>query len=564
MEYALQEEIGHPEFFVGRKQELADLLEWAEGTKKKVSKSRALLARRKKGKTALVQRLFNTLYTANDAQVVPFYFRVQEGNQSSVTFAKQYYRTFISQFLGFQLRRPELMNAARSLTLLKEYAKDDPDILLDIKEMEEYDRTKSDLTWVYARQAPHRIADVKGIRIIQIIDEFQYMNRYIYHDEAMKHHDDFCHHYMDTAESNIAPLIFTGSDLDWLTSRLHPYHLHGLTDEEALETVYNYATLMNIEITDSTAPYIAELTGNEPFYISQMIRTDKRDLNLITKEGVRSALQFETTFGQGVTANMWMEYIHEAFARVNEKNAVKLVLYLAKFGNKERSRVQIHEDLKLTMSDAELEYPLYKLTMTDLIAWGSSYFRYKGLGDPIFAAVFRKVYAEEIERLDPETIREDFNREMTQMERQNNWHKGLGGEYKVMFHLLAATTRGAALADIVFNHQQGYELNPFADMHKERIYKGHESSREVDIYARSEAEDGTDLVIEVKNWKQEVSNQAVTRFIELKQDYAAELKAKTGFLLYSENGFTETQKELMESMDIMYTTPQRLTAYLER
>ncbi len=38
MKYALQEEIGQPDFFVGRKEELADLLKWAEGTKKKVSK----------------------------------------------------------------------------------------------------------------------------------------------------------------------------------------------------------------------------------------------------------------------------------------------------------------------------------------------------------------------------------------------------------------------------------------------------------------------------------------------------------------------------------------------
>jgi len=39
--YALAEEIGDPELFVGRKQELARLLKWADGTKRRISKSMA-------------------------------------------------------------------------------------------------------------------------------------------------------------------------------------------------------------------------------------------------------------------------------------------------------------------------------------------------------------------------------------------------------------------------------------------------------------------------------------------------------------------------------------------
>ncbi|MCP4382277.1 MAG: hypothetical protein GY798_12835, partial [Hyphomicrobiales bacterium] len=46
---ALAEEIGKPDLFVGRKQELRFYLNWAEGTKELLSKSQALLSRRKKG-----------------------------------------------------------------------------------------------------------------------------------------------------------------------------------------------------------------------------------------------------------------------------------------------------------------------------------------------------------------------------------------------------------------------------------------------------------------------------------------------------------------------------------
>jgi len=66
---ALAEEIGNPNFFIGRQKEMAFFRDWAQGTLDLVSKSQALLSRRKKGKTALVQRLFNILYSQNHPQI---------------------------------------------------------------------------------------------------------------------------------------------------------------------------------------------------------------------------------------------------------------------------------------------------------------------------------------------------------------------------------------------------------------------------------------------------------------------------------------------------------------
>ena len=51
-------------------------------------------------------------------------------------------------------------------------------------------------------------------------------------------------------------------------------------------------------------------------------------------------------------------------------------------------------------------------------------------------------------------------------------------------------------------------------------------------------------------------------FLELKQQYAGALTKKTGFILYSENGFTQPQIDLMEAQAVMYTDVKRLTAYL--
>ncbi len=76
---------------------------------RETAKSRALLGRRKSGKSAIMQRLFNILWTQN-SQVIPFYFEVQDYDQWLLEFAEAYYRTFVSQYLSFQTRTPLIPN----------------------------------------------------------------------------------------------------------------------------------------------------------------------------------------------------------------------------------------------------------------------------------------------------------------------------------------------------------------------------------------------------------------------------------------------------------------------
>ncbi len=123
--YALAEEIGDPDLFVGREQEMARLLKWAEGTKRRISKSMAILARRKKGKTALLQRFFNILYTRNDPQLIPFYYRVREDRLRKRAFAEQLYRSLLSQYFAFTTRTPELVGQVLSMDELRELATND-------------------------------------------------------------------------------------------------------------------------------------------------------------------------------------------------------------------------------------------------------------------------------------------------------------------------------------------------------------------------------------------------------------------------------------------------------
>ncbi len=417
--YALAEEIGDPDLFVGRKQEMARLLKWAAGTKRLHSKSMGLLSRRKKGKTALLQRFFNVLYTENDPQLIPFYFRIPDERMPKTLFGESFYRRLLSQYFAFTTRTPELVARVLPFDELKALAVKDRHVADDIRGMEDILERVPGQAWGYARELGHRLSQLNDVRILQILDEFQYLNEYVVSDDDPSNVERLCHSYMGAAESKYSPQIVAGSYIGWLgsilqylTARYRRWQLEGLTDEEALEAVYNYAFAYRVAITDETAPYIAEVCDNDPFYIAATIsnRADEKDLT--TRQGVRDALTLETVLGKGDIAHVWREYVLGAFAEVNDRNARRMVLYLAAHEPEERTRAQIREDLGLTMTEDELEKRLHQLVMADILAEGSSLFHYRGLGDRIFAMVFRRLYGTEIEQVSVGEIDDDFKREL--------------------------------------------------------------------------------------------------------------------------------------------------------
>ncbi|MCP4396190.1 MAG: hypothetical protein GY801_02610 [bacterium] len=66
-------------------------LTWIGRIKQKSSLSSAILSRRKTGKAALLQRLYNLAFEQNMG-VIPFYYEIPEGKQWVVNFCQDFYR----------------------------------------------------------------------------------------------------------------------------------------------------------------------------------------------------------------------------------------------------------------------------------------------------------------------------------------------------------------------------------------------------------------------------------------------------------------------------------------
>jgi hypothetical protein len=583
-DYPLAEEIGNPELFVGREQEMTRLLEWAEDAKRLQSKSMGILSRRKKGKTALLQRFFNILYMRNDPQLIPFYYRLPEKLQAESDFTEVFYRRTLTQYFAFTTRTPDWVRTVLSMDELKELAAFDRHLAEEIRNMEDVQARAPTSAWPFAQEAAHRISAAKDVRILQILDEFQYMNKYVVSDADPQRVALLCHSYMGPAESKYSPQIVAGSYIGWmteilrhLTARYRRWHLGGFTDEEALEAVYTYAYAYRVPITDETAPYIAEVCGGDPFYIAATIANLPAEKDLTTEQGVRDALTFETSVEDGEIAHTWGEYLADAIDRVNTResppqsplgdvNAHKIVLYLAKHEPEERDRTQIHQDLKLDMTDSELAERLKKLVRADILAQGSSNFRYRGLGDRVFAMVFRRIYGEEIDRVTVEEIDEDFKRELATLKGRLSVHKGALAEHRVRYRLLVASLRGATLADLVRDPRPGgieptTPIGPFKGIRKARFFLDHDTSREIDLHAESEDKDRTDLMIEVKDWEKGPALDVVRRFIKVKKARESRLERKTVFLFYSESGLSEEAAALLHEAGILVLDPQKLAGF---
>ncbi|MCP4401064.1 MAG: hypothetical protein GY801_27675, partial [bacterium] len=344
MQIYLTEKIGNPELFTGRRNELKFFLDWCEGIKGQFSKSTAILSRRKTGKTALLQRLYNILFHADD-QVIPFYYEVVEGKKWAIDFCSDFFLTFLFQYIAFKTRKVEYLGlTARktfsgSLDIVRQEGMDyliglitDAECLVNEKRV--------DLLWTLVRDAPRKIAETRNERIVQLIDEFQYLNSEIYRDEAgteIMH--DFAAGYMSTAEYRNAPLLVAGSWVGWLRHMLHTmlpsrfrhYEMAPLPEEEALELVFKYSQILKVPVAEEPAYLLAKLSEGNPFYISAFFYSQSSDKDFSSQKGVLRTIEFETLDNQGEVKGAWWEYIAKTFTSVNERNAKQLVLYLSKY-----------------------------------------------------------------------------------------------------------------------------------------------------------------------------------------------------------------------------------------
>ncbi len=574
-----KERIGNPELFTGRKKELTYFLNWTERIKREISMSTAILSRRKTGKTAIMQRLYNITFH-KDAGIIPFYFEIRETDQWLGSFAEDFFLSFISQYMAFKTRNNNYLTFGKAKNLadaLEICRKEGFDFLADpIRGMQARQRDgDADFMWEIAREMPKEVATYTDEYIVQIIDEFQFINRYIFWDKEKKRRaENLAGSYLHTAEYKNAPLLVSGSWVGWLAGdllrmlpgRFQFHYLESLPGDEAAEMILRYSHLEGIPVAEEIVPLMAGLTEGNPFYISSLFRSKYPGKDFTSERGLLGTLEFETLHNEGIIRGIWMEYVGYAMDRANSRNAKSIVLYLCKHREREVTREELGKKLNLGISDSELEKKLKIIVRADVIEQGRSNFYYRGVRDNIFDKVFRGVYADEIEGFDPKEITDEYKTLYETLKRENrrlmgeySHYRGKFAEYLIIDKLRKhAYTDNRVFLSMTENLPDDFRFPEYETVWSYSASPIHKRDIQIDILAVAADRNDYALIGEVKNRKSKFSVKEAREFVKK----AGELRkleniGKSVLFVFSVNGFYKNTLEYLKKHGIARSSDPR-------
>ncbi len=571
MQYPLSERIGDPSFFVGRVHEMHDFHKWVELITRRLAPSRALLARRKSGKTAFVQRLFNQLWSAN-GQVIPIYFSVPEHKLWYPSFALLYYRTFATQYISFLERDAKLISNLLRMDQIKAYGEAHGVAAL-VDDVEAIGQAEKEghpiLMWERAYRAPHRTASLYDQRIVTIIDEFQYLSTNIYVREDLTGEPDesIPGSYHEISESRVAPLLLTGSYVGWMREIMRKYLEPGridvfdfspyLTEEEGLLAVYTYAEALQVPINNATAVQLNTLCKADPFFIFCVINSRYPKQDLTTTAGVIATVDDTVANRKSFFSLTWQEYIGKTVKQVNDKYGKHILLHMSKHNDREWTARELKQTLHLQEDEATIHNKLLALVKGDLLEQGDADIDFHGLRDGTLYLILRHRFEKEILDHEPNLI-SDFNTQVAALTKENQALRGKLNHIKgqVTEFQFANTLRSRKrfrLAEFFAGATDEQPLNLLAVQTRVMLQRPDGAKKEVDIVAQTS--DERVLLIDVKNQQEKPNHETVADFLEKAALYSSQHPDKTLLLAFlSLGGFTEKALELCRQHGIAWTT----------
>ncbi len=556
MIYPLPERIGEPELLVGREKEFALFHKWIGRIPKRLSKSRVILARRKSGKTAFIQRLFNQLWHEN-GKVIPIFFEISEEKKWLPDFAVEYFCTFASQYISFLERESYIVIKPMTLEQIREYgvSKSHKYLVNDVDSIQRNrDISSYGLMWKTAYTAPESYAAVFDARFLVIIDEFQNITEYIYRDKACETAKDetLAGSFHGVSESKIAPMLVTGSYVGWLVGILDKYLEAGrlkrffmnpyLTPEEGLQAVFKYAEYYEEPITNETATQINQLCQSDPFFISCVMESEFEGKDLITRQGVVNTVNFEISDRRSEMSMTWGEYIELTLKRVNDIHAKTILLHMSKHADRYWTPKELKDTLKLDIAPNEIQDKLRTLVKADLLNEGISDIDFRGLQDGTLYLILRNRFEKEISNFEPD-LKKDFNEELDQLQKDKKALRGklnnLVGKFAEYQLATDFRSRKRFSLSVYFKGvSDTTELNIMDVRQRVKFHRPDGKEMEIDVMAASKC--GRLVIVEVKKTKEKIGVKVVQDFQEKVDVYVRQFPDKITLPAFlSTGGFTE-------------------------
>jgi len=342
----IQERAGEG-MFTDRELEMNMLMDWVNSVARKFGKSRALVAHRRHGKTAIMERLYNRLFWERD-DVMPFYFELENDKIWINELARRYLISFLQQFLAYRTRDAALAFQPTTFEQLYVLADKSGETLVT----EAIDRWESIKDSEYGnefsatlREYPHYFASRTSLSIIVMFDEFQRLDQVVYSDkERTRQHPPLTGGFAPAAESTQAPMLLAGSQVTILTQqalwgamigRVGVDYVKRLPLDGAVKLVHKFAQRYGLTLSQELAYTMSRLVDGHPYYIWCLFHSKSGRHALTTEDGIHAVLTFEVEDPSGYINLFWQYNFIQNMETFNRPHARQLIFYLCQYPDRE-------------------------------------------------------------------------------------------------------------------------------------------------------------------------------------------------------------------------------------
>ena len=419
----LEDQVG--DLFVNRDYELNTVWEWATSIAELLpTNSRAILGRRRTGKTSILVKVFNRLFYEQE-QVMPVFItfaRYLHHREpiNSYDFAREYFTGYIKCYMAFRYRNPTLLGIQRQVGYFHKIAKEKQDDIV-LEQFDAYEGLQKERTPYglvqWAINMPREIAYIYNIPTAVMVDEFQVLTKV--HDPRQDMVQDLTDSFQWAADTRWAPLLVTGSAVStlerealggMLSGRFQYRYLEPLSQEYTHDLVFRLGKRYRVETNEELAEAIWKLTAGYPYSIrGLMISPSLARREYPSLKALEEVLLFELGNRNGT---LWQHYSEEfdKYTKLLNTNQItkKVMFWAAKYPEERIDAKEIAQKTGIDLEEIHTALrKLYQVDIIDRMSWSL----YQGPSDPMLRRYIEYNYRQEIEELSHKEAMKDWQKE---------------------------------------------------------------------------------------------------------------------------------------------------------
>jgi hypothetical protein len=560
--------------FTDREEIIGRLVRMAALTPRDITVSTSVVGRRRLGKTAVMEEVYNRLFWEQDA-VAPIYFNFETHPLTSTEFAEAYFANYLRQYVAFrrkdrELARDEKLKWRELLPLTRDLG--EPLLLREVEAMARLlDDSQPSLHLILqgavhlprALMESHRVAAFMGeaaeLSQFVMLDEFQEIMKITYSDGKPAHMTGL---YQWAVEGRKCPHLVTGSAVRLINQevlgsgalfgRFDYLEFAPLEDIYGLELVDRLARKYGIAIEEPVAGYLVTRCGGSPFYINCVMRQAAVvQPEIGDEEAVEGLLAHE--IARGRIWRDWSGQLQKYFAQINSHFIAKTILFhAAQFSDQRIEPELIAKKVKRPVE--EVQGVLQQLAFADMIDAGGGYI-FRNLKDPVLREFIRVQYQLDV-ALEPfDDVYQQLRDELARWKRK--YADAVGELVEARIGALMTRFDGRRVPGRLFGVEGEVELPKFTLVYDTVVKAAGEHERQVDLVGAWWP--GGEMMVwvaEIKHWAKRVDAGIVADFEVLCQAVSRDKRiapARIVKWLVNADGFTEATRTAMREAGILHS-----------